>query len=101
MPQIVFLADGDGNATYYNQRWFEYTGLDTEHVSGQEWHAIVHPDELPETIVRFENPPGGSHSLAIPLAVKAAGAAGVVGRANVLLAEGGWASEFMEAAQKG
>jgi PAS domain S-box-containing protein len=54
MPQIVWLADQGGRATYYNQQWFEYTGLDAEHVSGQEWHAIVHPDELPETIVRFQ-----------------------------------------------
>ena len=54
MPQIVFLADPGGRATYYNERWFEYTGLDAANVSGQEWHAIVHPDDLPETIVRFE-----------------------------------------------
>jgi PAS domain S-box-containing protein len=54
MPQIVFLADPGGRATYYNERWFEFTGLDSAHVSGQEWHAIVHPDELPETIARFE-----------------------------------------------
>ncbi len=59
MPQIVWLADGDGNATYYNERWFEYTGLDAEHASGQEWHGIVHPDELPETIVRFEQAASG------------------------------------------
>ena len=54
MPQIVWLADQSGRATYYNERWFEYTGLDAEQVSGQDWHVIVHPDELPETIARFE-----------------------------------------------
>src|SRR6266545_4938760 len=30
MPQIVWMADPSGRATYYNQRWFEYTGLDGE-----------------------------------------------------------------------
>ena len=59
MPQIVFLADPGGRATYYNERWFEYTGLDAGNVSGQEWHAIVHPDDLPETIVRFERAASG------------------------------------------
>ena len=54
MPQIVWLADPDGRATYYNERWFEYTGLDPAGASGQDWHAIVHPDDLPETFARFE-----------------------------------------------
>jgi len=27
MPQIVWTADVDGRTTYYNRRWFEYTGL--------------------------------------------------------------------------
>ena len=27
MPQIVWTADADGRATYYNRRWFEYTGM--------------------------------------------------------------------------
>src|SRR4029077_15261362 len=25
MPQIVWTSDNEGNATYYNRRWFEYT----------------------------------------------------------------------------
>ena len=27
MPQIVWTSDNRGNATYYNRRWFEYTGM--------------------------------------------------------------------------
>jgi PAS domain S-box-containing protein len=54
MPQIVWLAGLDGRATYYNRRWFEYTGLEPDTQSGQDWHAVVHPDELPETFARFE-----------------------------------------------
>ena len=30
MPQIVWAADRDGRATYYNRRWFEYTGQTVE-----------------------------------------------------------------------
>jgi PAS domain S-box-containing protein len=54
MPQLVWLSDPDGRATYYNQRWFEYTGLDPATSSGGDWHVVVHPDELPETFARFE-----------------------------------------------
>ncbi|MGE5689265.1 MAG: ATP-binding protein [Pseudomonadota bacterium] len=54
MPQIVWLADPGGTATYYNERWFEYTGLQRATASGSDWHRVVHPDELPETFARFE-----------------------------------------------
>ena len=54
MPQIVWLADPDGRATYYNERWFEYTGLDRDRQSGDDWHTVIHPDELPETFARFQ-----------------------------------------------
>ena len=30
MPQIVWTADADGGATYFNRRWFEYTGMTPE-----------------------------------------------------------------------
>ena len=30
MPQIVWAADREGRATYYNRRWFEYTGQTVE-----------------------------------------------------------------------
>ncbi len=45
MPQIVFAADANGKADYYNRRWFEFTGA-TEGVSGDEsFLPILHPDD--------------------------------------------------------
>ena len=34
MPQIVWTADADGAFDYYNQRWFEYTGMTLEQTLG-------------------------------------------------------------------
>ena len=44
MPQIVWTARPDGFLDYYNQRWFDYTGLTLEQTQG--WEAILHPDDL-------------------------------------------------------
>src|SRR5690349_19838880 len=54
MPQIVWTADTEGRATYYNRRWFEYTGMTEEDVDDQAWARITHPDDLPHAIARRE-----------------------------------------------
>ena len=56
MPQIVWTSDADGATTYFNRRWFEYTGLSEEEVGGPNaWHLIVHPDDLPTAVTRREH----------------------------------------------
>jgi PAS domain S-box-containing protein len=54
MPQIVWTADATGAATYFNRRWFEYTGMTPEDVGQNAWHLIVHPDDLPAAVARRE-----------------------------------------------
>lgn len=45
MPQMVWRADAAGTITYWNQRWFDYTGLSA--AESRQWHAIgvLHPDD--------------------------------------------------------
>jgi PAS domain S-box-containing protein len=52
MPQIVWTAGPDGRATYYNRRWFEYTGLGPAPPDGDEWIDVLHADDLAPTIDR-------------------------------------------------
>ena len=52
MPQIVWAADRDGRATYYNRRWYEYTGQSVEVAGEDGWKLAVHPDDLPATVAR-------------------------------------------------
>jgi PAS domain S-box-containing protein len=54
MPQIVWTADATGAATYFNRRWFEYTGMTPEEVGSNAWHQVVHPDDLPAAVARRE-----------------------------------------------
>ena len=54
MPQIVWTSDTSGRATYYNQRWFEYTGMAGDEVDETAWSRVTHPDDLPSVIARRE-----------------------------------------------
>src|SRR4051812_22439854 len=54
MPQIVWTADVDGNATYFNRRWFEYTGTTPDEAGPQARPSVVHPDALPTVAARRE-----------------------------------------------
>lgn len=46
IPQIVWAARPDGFLDYYNQQWFDYTGLTLEQTQGWGWEAALHPDDL-------------------------------------------------------
>ena len=46
MPQIVWTARPDGYLDYYNQRWYDYTGLTYEQTKGWGWQPVIHPDDL-------------------------------------------------------
>lgn len=47
IPQIVWTATADGDITFFNQRWFEYTRLTVEQSISGGWQLLLHPDDLP------------------------------------------------------
>jgi len=53
MPQIVWTARPDGFLDYYNQRWFDYTGMTLAEIEGWGWEAMIHPDDLPNCLAAW------------------------------------------------
>jgi PAS domain S-box-containing protein len=45
MPQIAWMADADGNATWFNKRWYEYTGFTREQDSPVIGASVVDPEQ--------------------------------------------------------
>jgi len=45
MPQMVWTARPDGSVDYFNERWYEYTGLDRSPGNEQSWNFQVHPED--------------------------------------------------------
>ena len=47
IPVIVWTANPAGHMDYFNDRWFQYSGLTFEQTKGTGWESIVHADDLP------------------------------------------------------
>ncbi|MGN6627699.1 MAG: PAS domain-containing protein [Tepidisphaeraceae bacterium] len=47
MPQIVFAARPDGHVDYFNERWYEYSGMPRNVTGDESWVDVFRPDELP------------------------------------------------------
>ncbi|MGE0171167.1 MAG: PAS domain S-box protein [Oligoflexales bacterium] len=55
IPQMAWIADKCGSITWYNQRWFEYTGTKPGEMLGWNWKCLQHPDHIQRTITSFEH----------------------------------------------
>jgi PAS domain S-box-containing protein len=53
IPQLVWTNDGQGYADYFNQRWFEFSGLTWDQSLGVGWQAMVHPDDAALSVDRW------------------------------------------------
>ena len=45
MPQIVWTAQPDGASNYYNQYWYDYTGMTFEQTKDWGFILVLHPDD--------------------------------------------------------
>jgi PAS domain S-box-containing protein len=59
MPALAFVADPNGNRTFFNRGWLEYTGLSSEQASGSGWEKAIHPDDLKRVTERWRESPTG------------------------------------------
>ncbi|WP_029038295.1 chemotaxis protein CheB [Salinimicrobium xinjiangense] len=54
IPEKVTNANAEGEVTYYNKNWLDYTGWSHEELLERGWLELVHPDDLPETITKWK-----------------------------------------------
>lgn len=50
IPQLAWIAEADGSRSWYNQRWYDYTGMTPAEAGGWGWQRIHDPDLLPEVM---------------------------------------------------
>jgi PAS domain S-box-containing protein len=53
MPALAFVTDPNGNRTFLNKGWLEYTGFSSEEASGSGWEKAIHPDDLTRVTERW------------------------------------------------
>ena len=55
MPQIVWMANAAGAHLYFNQRWYEFTGVSPEQSFGAGWAKLLHPADADRAQVRWQH----------------------------------------------
>jgi PAS domain S-box-containing protein len=46
IPSLIHTARPDGYLDYFNKRWLEYLGVTLDKVSGWNWTAFIHPEDV-------------------------------------------------------
>lgn len=55
LPTLCWMAQPDGYVTWYNQRWYAYTGATPAEMEGWGWQAVHHPDHLAAVLDAWTN----------------------------------------------
>ena len=50
IPQLAWMANPDGTAFWFNQRWYDYTGTSAEEMIAFHANKLVHPDHRDRVI---------------------------------------------------
>lgn len=45
IDQMIWSTRGDGYHDYFNDRWYEYTGVPYGSTDGEAWNGMFHPDD--------------------------------------------------------
>jgi PAS domain S-box-containing protein len=53
IPQLCWMANANGDVLWYNQRWYDYTGMTPEEMLGWGWQKVQHPALLAEVNARW------------------------------------------------
>jgi PAS domain S-box-containing protein len=53
IPQLCWMAHGDGHIFWYNQRWYTYTGTTPAQMEGSGWQSVHSPQILPTVLERW------------------------------------------------
>ncbi len=53
IPQMTWTNLPSGEVNFYNQQWYNYTGLNYDQTKEWGWKNIVHPDDLAATLNNY------------------------------------------------
>ena len=53
-PHVVWVGNSDGNVTFLNQAWYEWTGRAVEESLGSRWAESVHPDDAEALLAKWK-----------------------------------------------
>ena len=54
IPEKISYADPNGNVSFYNKSWLDYTGSTQEELQGKGWVELIHPEDKGKALERLE-----------------------------------------------
>ena len=72
IPHLAWMASPDGEALWFNRRWYEYTGGTWDEMRGSGWASVHDPAQLPGILERFRAALAGGESWEDTLALRGA-----------------------------
>jgi len=54
LPQIAWTNTMETGVDFFNNRWYEYTGLPFQEIKLLEWQKVIHPEDLSQTLSQFD-----------------------------------------------
>src|SRR5260370_1953379 len=54
IPALAWCNLPDGSNEFLNQRWHDYTGLSPEESGGSGWQTVIHPQDLPRMMEKWQ-----------------------------------------------
>jgi PAS domain S-box-containing protein len=69
LPQLCWMANADGYVTWFNQRWYAYTGTNPEEMLGWGWRTVHDPALVEQVMSRWAEAAasGGTFEMVAPL----------------------------------
>jgi PAS domain S-box-containing protein len=55
IPALIHTARPDGYLDYFNKPWLEYLGATLEQVSGWNWTAFIHPEDIEGIVTKWRS----------------------------------------------
>ncbi|QJD96157.1 PAS domain S-box protein [Mucilaginibacter robiniae] len=55
LPHIAWTSTPEGEINFFNQRWYDYTGMHIEQTLEKNWEDILHPDDLQTGLATYQN----------------------------------------------
>lgn len=54
IPNLAWMANADGWIFWYNKKWYEYTGTNSDQMKGWGWQSVHDPEQLPGVMQKWE-----------------------------------------------
>ena len=53
IPALIHTARPDGHLDYFNKPWLEYLGVSLDQVTGWNWTAFIHPEDVEGIVAKW------------------------------------------------